>query len=192
MNGKLFIVSAPSGAGKTTLVESVLGRLKTKHIIDRLVTYTSRESRPGEVDGKDFCFVTEIEFEKRLKEGFFIEWSMDYGCYYGSPKHVENDLQIGQSRILVIDRRGAKQVIQQLPDVVTIWIYTSSVDVLRGRLLARGANTLEQIESRLELARAELEQEFENKFYKYHILNENFSETVENLEEIFLKELKVF
>ncbi|KKP29921.1 MAG: Guanylate kinase [candidate division TM6 bacterium GW2011_GWF2_30_66] len=192
MNGKLFIVSAPSGAGKTSLVESVLDRLKPKCSIDRLVTYTTRDARPGEVNGIDFCFVTETEFEIRLQEGFFIEWSRDYGCYYGSPKTVEVDLLHGNSRILVIDRTGAKQLCEHVLDAVTIWIYTESICVLRDRLLNRGTNSLEQIESRLELARAELEQEFENKFYKYHILNDDFSKTVQNLEEIFVKELKIF
>ena len=104
MSGKLFIVSAPSGAGKTSLVDEILTRLRPKCPIDRCVTYTSREIRPGEQEGVDFCYVSPQEFEKRVQEGFFLEWSKEYEHYYGSPRQVENELRNGNSRILVIDR----------------------------------------------------------------------------------------
>ncbi len=192
MSGKLFIVSAPSGAGKTILVDEVLGRLKPNYSIDRLVTYTSRDKRDGEEDGKDFNFVSSLEFEMKIKSDFFIEWSNEYGHYYGSPAHVTEGLDNGDSRILVIDRKGAKQVLEQLKESILVWIYTKNLDVLRQRLLTRGLNTKEQIENRLKLAKIEVEQEAKNPFYKHHILNDIFAKAAKNLELIFLNELAKF
>jgi len=192
MSGKLFIVSAPSGAGKTTLVDEVLGRLRPNYSIDRLVTYTSRAKRDGEEDGKDFHFISSLEFEMKIKNGFFIEWSNEYGHYYGSPSNVKGDLYKGDSKILVIDRKGAKQVIEQLSDSILIWIYTKNAAILRQRLVARGLNTEEQIEARLKLAKVELEQEAKNPFYRHHILNDIFDNAANNLELIFLNEFANF
>ncbi|MFC1841935.1 guanylate kinase [Candidatus Dependentiae bacterium] len=192
MSGKLFIVSAPSGAGKTSLVNEILTRLQPKYPIDRLVTYTSREIRPGEREGIDFCYVTPQEFEKRAQEGFFLECSKEYECYYGSPNCVKDDLKKGDSRVLVIDRNGAKQVVDAVSDAVTIWIYAPSIDVLKKRLVNRGLNSVEQIERRIELAKTELEEEEKSKFYKYHVLNDNFDQAADNLESIFINELKKF
>lgn len=192
MSGKLFIVSAPSGAGKTSLVDEILTRLKRQYNIDRLVTYTSRDIRPGETEGKDFCFVSPKEFEKRVQEGFFLEWSKEYEHYYGSPRRVENDLKDGHSRILVIDRSGAKQVLEHISDAITVWIYTPSIEVLKERLLSRGVNSPEQIETRLEIAKQELEQEAQHKFYTHHILNDDFEKAASDLEKILENELKIF
>jgi len=192
MSGKLFIISAPSGAGKTSLVENILPKLKQTYQIDRLVTCTSRQKRPGERDGIDFNFMSDIDFELKIKQGFFIEWSKAYDHYYGSPASVVDDLKVGNSRVLVIDRLGAKQVLERLSDCVAIWIYPPSVGALRERLLTRGANTLDQVERRLELAKFELEEESKRKLYKYHILNDIFSDASEKLESIFVNELKKF
>ena len=192
MSGKLFLVSAPSGAGKTSLVDEVIVRLKLQYSIDRLVTYTSRDIRPGEQEGKDFCFVSSKEFERLIQKGFFLEWSKEYEYYYGSPNSVKEDIKNGKSRILVIDRNGARQVLKHVSDAVTIWIYTLSVEVLRKRLLDRGVNSLQQIESRINLAKIELEEEKNNKLYVHHLLNDNFDEAANNLELIFAKELKKF
>jgi len=189
MDGKLFVVSAPSGAGKTSLVDAVLGKLKPEHPIDRLVTYTSRKIRSGEKEGIDFFYVSPDEFEKRIQSGFFIEWSKEYHHYYGSPSHVLDDLKLGNSRVLVIDRRGAKQVAASVEDVVTIWISVPDIRVLKERLVKRGLNTPAQIEKRIEIAKFELEQEEKNDLYTHHIVNDVFDIAAKNLEQIFLKEL---
>jgi len=189
MEGKLFIVSAPSGAGKTSLVDEILARLMPQYPIDRLVTYTSREIRGGEKHGKDFFFVSPKEFEMRVQQGFFIEWSNEYGHYYGSPKQVQKDLQDGMSRVLVIDRKGAKQVVEHIKKPVLIWIYTHGLDVLKNRLLKRGKNSSEQIEKRLKIAKFELEEEQKNKFYRHHILNDIFADAAASLESVFVSEL---
>jgi len=192
MSGKLFIVSAPSGAGKTSLVENVLPKLKQTYQIDRLITCTSRKARPGERQGVDFTFMSEADFEMKIKQGFFIEWSKAYDHYYGSPVSVIDDLKNGASRVLVIDRLGAKQVLERVSGSVSIWIYPSSIGVLRERLLTRGANTLQQVERRLELAKFELEDEAKNNLYTHHVLNDIFDEASEVLETIFVNELKKF
>lgn len=189
MKGKLFIVSAPSGAGKTTLVNEILVRLQPKFLIDRLVTYTSREIREGEKQGKDFFYISASEFEMCVQKGFFLEWNKYGNHYYGSPKTVQNDLLEGKSRILVIDRNGAKQVINYIQDPVLIWIYTQSLQDLKQRLIKRGTNNPEQIKKRLEIAKSELEEEKKTKFYKHHICNDIFIETAKKLEFIFLREL---
>jgi len=192
MSGKLFIVSAPSGAGKTSLIEHILPKLQKRYPIDRLITCTSRDIRPGECNGVDFDFITESDFETKIKQGFFIEWSKAYDCYYGSPVGVIDDLSAGSSRVLVIDRVGAKQVLDRISSSVTIWIYPPSIGVLKERLLKRGVNTLQQVERRIELARFELEDEAKNKLYNYHVLNDVFDEASERLEAIFVNELKKF
>jgi len=189
MSGKLFIVSAPSGAGKTSLVEEVLGRLKPKYLIDRLITYTSRDIRKGEKEGVDFCFVSSQEFEMRIKNDFFLEWSKEYHHYYGSPASVLQELKAGNSRVLVIDQNGAKQVLQRVPEASTIWIYTPTIEVLRERLEKRGLNTPEQIKKRLEIAKNELAQEEKTRSYKHHILNGVYKEAADNLENVLLGEL---
>ena len=192
MSGKLFIISAPSGAGKTTLVDDILLKLKQKYPIDRLITCTSRCRRPGERCGIDFDFMSDVEFQIKIKQGFFIEWSKAYDHYYGSPVSVIDDLRAGNSKILVIDRVGTQQVLKRISDSITIWISPPSIGELRRRLLTRSVNTLNQVERRLELARFELEQESKNKLYKYHVLNDVFDEASKKLETIFVNELKKF
>ena len=192
MSGKLFIISAPSGAGKTSLVDDVLPRLQDVCSIDRLITYTSREKRPGERESVDFNYISDKEFENKIHQGFFIEWSKAYDHYYVSPADVVQDLGNGKSKILVIDQVGAKKLTERIPDVVTIWIYTPTVDVLRQRLLQRGHNSEKQIERRLERAKFELEEEAKKIFYKYHILNDVFDDAAKHLEQILVNELKNF
>jgi len=188
--GKLFIISSCSGAGKTTLVNEILSRIPSQCGLGRLVTYTSRSAREGERDAEDFYFISPSEFEKKIKSGFFIEWSCAYGHYYGSPASVIDDLKGGFSRILVIDRLGASQIVNKIEDVVTIWISVSSLEVLRCRLISRGKNSMKEIKKRLAIAQGEVEQEIKKTFYKYKVLNDIFEDAAQELEAIFLQELK--
>jgi len=187
MAGKLFIISAPSGAGKTTLVQYILERLQKEHAISRVVTYTTKPARQGEsVQGVDFYFVSQAEFEQKIAEGFFIEWSLAYGYYYGTPTSVKEMLLQGRSHILIVDRAGAKQIKEAIPQAVLIWIYTANLNVLKNRIEARGGESPEQIAHRLALAVTETEQEAERPYYDFHILNEDFYESGEKLYEIFI------
>lgn len=198
MLGKLFIISAPSGAGKTTLVNKVLPLLRGKHSIDRVVTYTSRPVRYGEKNGQDYHFVSSVDFEQKIRNGFFLEWTGEYGHYYGTPMQMVRSIELGLSQILVITRAGASRVLEIAHDpsptlsncVVPIWICTSTIDELRMRLLRRGENTQEQIERRIKLAQSELEQESEYSLYKYSILNDHFLTALKELETIMLAELQ--
>ena len=189
MSGKLFIVSAPSGAGKTTLVHAVLDKMRPQHSIERVITYTSRVVRTGEQAGKDYHFITSQEFEIKIKKDFFLEWSDQYGNYYGSPRSLINELGAGHSRILIIDRPGAERVMEQLQSVVPIWIRPSDLMQLEQRLVERGSNSAEQIRQRLKLAQKELEQEAANPIYKHYVFNNDFSKAVKDLAALILDEL---
>lgn len=197
MSGKLFIVSACSGAGKTTLVCDVLSRLSNTYSIARVVTYTSRSVRVGEVAGEHYHYVTPQDFRGLVAQGFFLEWSGEYDHYYGTPRHIMDEVQAGASRILIIDRVGAQSVLRVTQDpafpcqslVVPIWIEAPSIEELRRRLMARGENTEEQVKRRLEIAHKEIEQESKNSLYKYRILNDNFTKASQELEMLLIQEL---
>ncbi|HZW60896.1 MAG TPA: guanylate kinase [Candidatus Babeliales bacterium] len=184
MVGKLFIVSAPSGAGKTSLVTRVLSDLKSQWPVERVITYTSKTPRPGEVDGRDYHFITPLQFEAKIKEEFFLEWSVAYGTYYGSPRSILDGLKKGRSYITILDRAGARAVSEIVPEAVLIWIHTPTIDILKERLRSRGQDSDASIEKRMDLAKLELEDEAKNKLFRYHILNDNFENAVEEFKVI--------
>lgn len=183
-SGSLFIISAPSGTGKTTLSKALINNMKSYYSIDRVVTYTSRAPRIGEQDGVDYHFISPADFKQKIEQGFFIEWSDVYGTYYGSPLSILDEVAQGHSRILIIDRYGAHQVMKQTDNVMLIWIYPPSLEILGYRLKIRGTDCPESIKKRLQLAHIELDQEAKQPFYHHHILNDLFEETVDSLENI--------
>lgn len=186
MSGKLFVISAPSGAGKTTLVRHTLERFQESHVISRVVTYTTKAPREGEaVQGVDYYYISQADFEKKISENFFIEWSCAYGHYYGSPRSIVTHMSEGRSCVLIVDRAGASRIKEQVPEAILIWIYTSSLEVLKQRLIKRGGETPEQVARRLELAMSEIEQESIRPSYNFHVLNEEFCESLEKMYEIF-------
>lgn len=187
--GILFIVSAPSGAGKTSLVNEVIRRLSPVYDIRRAVTYTSKTPRSDEVDGDDYHFITSQEFEARIKEGFFIEHSTVYGTYYGSSRSLLNDIKEGKSYILIIDRVGAKQVFQQEPSAILIWIDAPSLYILEDRLKKRAKDSHGVIKNRLLQAKIEINEEVSQNFYHYHILNDVFLTALLELEAIIITKL---
>jgi guanylate kinase len=189
MVGKLFIISAPSGAGKTTLVNAVLNRVSVHYSIERVITYTTKQPRSGEINGRDYNFLSPTAFEQKIKEGFFLEWSTAYGTYYGSPRSIVDQRAQGKSFILIIDRRGAEQVAKQIDQAVLIWIYTNNLDILRERLQKRGAENSAQIAARLIQAQKEIELEQQNRLYTYHVLNDDFNDAVGYLESLISEEL---
>ncbi len=187
--GKLFIISAPSGAGKTTLVNELLQRVAPRYSIERVVTYTSKPARVGERDGYDFHFVSPQNFEQRIKDGFFLEYSTAYEAYYGTPRSILHDMQQGKSYLLIIDRVGAQQILEQVKEVVSIWIYTKNSGVLKKRLEKRAREDSDQIKRRLDRAHIEMAQEQESRLYHYHILNDDFDKAATGLEGIVVDEL---
>lgn len=191
--GKIFVVSAPSGAGKTTVVTALLTKMAVSpDCLERVITYTTKTPRLGEQDGIDYHFVSVSEFEGKIQEGFFIEWSQAYGHYYGSPRSIMKQVQQGTSFIMILDRAGARAVLNNDPCAVLIWLYTHSIEVLRTRLMARGGENEAQIVYRLGLAQQEYDQEKEEKLFGYHILNDFVENAVKNFENIIRRELTHF
>jgi len=188
MKGLLVIVSAPSGAGKTTVVRELVSRMRGQYPIEQVVSYTTRDIRKGEEPGIDYHWIPQAEFQKKIQEGFFLEWSTAYGAYYGAPRSVLDEVAKGGIRILVIDREGARQVKEKAPDAITIWLTVPSLEVLRERMEMRG-DSQEQIESRLKIAKTEFEQERKNPFYTYSIENSEKERTIKALESIIVNSI---
>ncbi|MDR3646636.1 MAG: hypothetical protein P4L22_03790 [Candidatus Babeliales bacterium] len=185
--GKIFVISASSGAGKTTLVNLVLEKLKPTIYIDKVITYTTREPRKSEVPGLDYHFICKEEFLLKIEEGFFIEWSQVYGNYYGSPKYILDELP-NKSWILILDFAGAKTIKESVHDSVLIWIEILSLEILEQRLKLRG-DLPEQIQKRLMLAKNEFELINKNLIFDYKFKNDVLKDSITCLEQIILFQL---
>ncbi len=183
--GKLLIISAPSGAGKTTLVNAVMAEKGQSDKIERIITYATKQPRKGEVDGKSYHFLTKDEFEAKITQNYFLEYSGTYGNYYGSPRYTLDRLNEGISQIAILDRAGAKAVKQEYPPSVLIWIEVPSVEELEKRLAGRASDSPESIKRRLALAIEEIEAEKIEQFYDYSIVNDDFEEAKKALKAIF-------
>lgn len=174
--GRLFVVSGPSGVGKGTVVSKVLERMPN---LKRAVTYTTRKPRPGEVEGRDYHFVSREEFERLKEQGEFLEWAEVYGNLYGSPKReVERLLNEGNDVVLVLDVQGALSVKSQLPNAILVFLKPPSLEELRRRLEARGTDPPEAIERRMSKAFWEMQQA--DKF-DHIVLNDEIEKAVEEI-----------
>jgi guanylate kinase len=182
--GKLFIISAPSGAGKTTLVTKIISALKSQIPIERVITYTTKRPRSGEKNGHDYHFVSRDQFEHFLANNFFMEYSNAYTDYYGSPASVIDGIKRGTSYVLIVDRVGAQKIVKKIPDAVKIWIDAPSLAELEKRLMKRGTDSKDQIKRRLLRAQEEIALEKESPFYDHHIINHNVTQAVCELEGI--------
>ncbi len=181
--GDLFIISAPSGTGKTTLCSMVIEELEN---ISFSVSHTTRSPRPGEVNGKDYYFISEQEFERLVAEDAFLEWARVHGNFYGTHRgYVMEKLAQGVDVILDIDVQGAKQVKKKLPSAITIFILPPSWQALEERLLKRGSEDMEKIKLRLQNAMKEIE-EVTN--YHYAVVNDQLLKALQELKTIILAE----
>jgi guanylate kinase len=181
--GTLFVVSAPSGAGKTTLCREIRLRLPD---LAYSVSVTTRPPRPGEIDGADFRFVGAPEFRAMLARGEFAEWATVHGNLYGTrARALEDALTTGRDVLLDIDTQGAAQLRARYPDAVLIFILAPSVKELEQRLRERRSDMDADIERRLVRAREEIALWRQ---YDYLIVNRDVKEAMEQLESIILAE----
>lgn len=177
--GNLFIFSAPSGAGKTSLIKALDKKVPNLHFS---VSHTTRPMRPGEKDGVDYHFISEEEFFKLKESGEFLESAKVFDNYYGtSESWVEKSLAEGKDIALEIDWQGARQIHDRLPDSIKIFILPPSQDILLQRLVDRAQDTDDVINHRMSKALEEIEHFVE---YDYLIVNDDFDKTVLELESI--------
>ena len=178
--GNLFIVAAPSGAGKTSLVRELLerdGRVRLS------VSYTTRAARPGEEDGRDYHFVSREQFSAMRDVGEFLESAEVYGNLYGtSEQWIRSAMAAGDDILLEIDWQGAAQVRRLFPQAIGVFIVPPSLDVLHQRLAGRGQDSSAVIERRMAAAREDISHVGE---FDYVIINDDFSVAVEDLSAVF-------
>ena len=177
--GNLFVVVAPSGAGKTSLVTKLL---EADPHIRLSVSYTTRAPREGEVDGRDYHFVDRPTFERMIAAGDFLEYAEVYGNFYGTSKRwIDKELGGDHDVLLEIDWQGAKQVQELFPDMVGIFILPPSLKELQRRLEARATETPEAIAKRMASAREEISHVLE---FQYIIVNERFEAALSDLSSV--------
>ncbi len=175
-SGNIFIVTAPSGAGKTTLVAALLAADKQVHLS---VSHTTRAPREGEVHGRHYHFVDRSTFEHMIGRGEFLEHAEVYGNYYGtSETWIREQLSAGRDILLEIDWQGAQQVRRVFPQAIGIFILPPSIEALEHRLRGRGKDSEDVIEQRLTVVRSEIDHVAE---FDYLVVNEEIDEAVRDL-----------
>ncbi|OGP22307.1 MAG: guanylate kinase [Deltaproteobacteria bacterium GWA2_57_13] len=181
--GIIYILSAPSGAGKTTLIKKLLAIFPEIRLI---VSYTTRSRRAGESSGRDYHFVTEREFASIRSRGGFAEWAQVHGSFYGTPRlPLEQSIRRGRDALLDIDVQGAKKIKKQYPRAVSIFILPPSWRELARRLALRGTDRQASIRRRLDNARREIRQLMR---YDYIVINREVQEALKSLGAIVVAE----
>ena len=181
--GLIFIISAPSGTGKTTLVREVIQQLPG---LQFSVSFTTRLPRPNEKEGEDYHFVSHSFFQKMVKKKEFLEWAEVLGNRYGTPRPDLKKLKSeGIDFILDIDTQGAKKVMKEIDQPVLIYLLPPSLKILRERLINRGVDSLEMVKFRLSNARRDMEEAYG---YHYVIINDSIEDAIEKLKSIIIAE----
>lgn len=182
--GLMFILSSPSGAGKTTIARRLLAH---DDEIRLSVSVTTRPMRPGEVDGKDYRFVDQPTFDQMVEDGHFLEWAQVFGHSYGTPKaEVKAGLKNGQDYLFDIDWQGTQQLYQKLEtDVVRVFLLPPSIDELRRRLTGRGTDSADVIAARMARAQAEISH-WDG--YDYVVINDDIDACFEKVCQILAAE----
>ncbi len=179
MSNKAIVISAPSGAGKTTLIRALL---LDHPELEHVVTHTTRAMRPGEIDGKDYHFIDAPTFEKQIQQNYFIEWARVHGEYYGtSNAAIQKILNAGKHPILNIDWQGAKRARELYgKDLISIFVLPPSLQELECRLTARG-DSPDTIQKRLAIAETEISHARD---FDHIITNDDFDRTLMELKSI--------
>jgi len=176
MSGNLFVVAAPSGAGKTTLVRLLL---EQETAVGLSISYTTRGPRPGEANGREYHFVDTAQFRAMIERGEFLEWAEVHGNFYGtSKKWIADRLAAGGDVLLEIDWQGAQQVRKLFPQAIGVFILPPSMEELERRLTGRGTDAAEVIARRLAAAQAEMRHVGE---FDYVIINNELEEALVDL-----------
>jgi guanylate kinase len=177
--GEVFVISAPSGSGKTTICRRLLD------VVDGLelsISYTTRRIKQGEVDGRDYCFVDQHEFDKMSGSGQFLEWATVYGKSYGTAfSTVRSIVNNGHDALLEIDVQGGRSVKQAMPEAILVGIFPPSWDILRERLFGRGRDSREEMDDRLGAARSEMQVLLD---YDYLVVNDDLESAVRKVSSI--------
>jgi guanylate kinase len=173
-SNRLFVVSAPSGAGKTTLCRAALMRLPG---LIYSISSTTRAPRPGEQEGKDYFFVGEDQFRQGIETGQWAEWAKVHDHYYGtSASFIDRHLEMGRDVLLDIDVQGARQILKRYPLAVTIFIMAPSMNELRERLVTRRQDTAAVIEKRMKNAEAEIASKG---WYQHVVVNDDLDVAID-------------
>jgi len=181
--GSIFIVSAPSGAGKTTLCKQIV---KMVDNVKPSISFTTRQPRAGEIPGEDYYFVSEEEFRAMIGRGDFVEWAQVHGNLYGTSKRkLEELIDSGYDMLLDIDTQGARQIRQSFSNAVYIFILPPSMTELKNRLERRMSNSVEDMNRRMLRAVDEIK---EYKIYDYVIVNDMLEVSMKKLEAVIIAE----
>ncbi|MEK7826064.1 MAG: guanylate kinase [Nitrospirota bacterium] len=181
--GILFVVSAPSGTGKTTLCRELTKKLP---YLTHSVSYTTRSPRPDEVDGREYFFVNETRFREMVERNEFAEWAEVHGNLYGTHNgHLLDIMNRGEDILLDIDSQGAIQMKKRFKDGVFIYILPPSFEVLKSRLTDRGSESTEEIRKRLKKAKEEI---WNYREYYYIVVNDDFKKALNDLKSIIIAE----
>ena len=179
----LFVVSAPSGGGKTTLCREVLNRLPN---LAFSISHTTRPPRSGEIEGGNYFFISPQEFQDALDQGKMAEWTEIYGNRYGTSRQtIEDIFARGCDVLFDIDEPGARQLKEAFPSVITVVVLPPSLPVLRQRLIDRGTEQGEKLDRRLKQAREELAS---MSWYDYAVINDTIEEAVDQLRAVIISE----
>lgn len=184
--GFLIVITGPSaGAGKDAVGRAV----EKRGNFTRIVTYVTRDQRPGEVDGVDYRFRTRKRFLELKREGFFLETNQYRGEFYGTPKdETLRVIKQGKDVLLRVDVNGAREIKERIPEAVTVFVY-ATMDEMRGRLIKRGREGMEEIKGKLSEAEKEMEEK-DKDYFDYRVYNreEKLEEAIEEVLEIIKKE----
>ncbi|OGQ22609.1 MAG: guanylate kinase [Deltaproteobacteria bacterium RIFCSPLOWO2_02_FULL_44_10] len=180
--GRLIVISAPSGTGKSTVVRKLCERMPE---LEHSISSTTRSKRPGEVQGVHYDFISDAEFQKRKNAGYFLECAQVHGASYGTPKNeIEKMLAQGKNILMDIDVQGGMQVKKNVPDAIMIFLLPPNMNVLEERLRRRGTDREEDVKTRLENANEELS--YQDR-YEHCFVNDDLEKTLSALQMVLKK-----